>query len=73
MQLKAVAGARLHVGGSVFRVPFPVTNYNLCVISSSSSRRQSDTSGPQETVETPDTRLERCCTVHSHRIVFTER
>ena len=33
MQLKAVAGARLHVGGSVFRVPFPVTNYNLCVIS----------------------------------------
>ena len=53
MQLKAVAGARLHVGGSVFRVPFPATNYNLGVISTS----RSETSGPQETVETPDTRL----------------
>ena len=49
MQLKAVAGARLHVGGSVFRVPFPATNYNLGVISTS----RSETSGPQETVETP--------------------
>ena len=66
MQLKAVAGARLHVGGSVFRVPFPVTNYNLCVISSSSSRRQSDTSGPQETVETPDTRLLGCVQSQGH-------
>ena len=72
MQLKAVAGARLHVGGAVFRVPFPVTNYNLCVISSS-RRRQSDTSGPQETVETPDTGQERCCTLYSHRGMSTER